>query len=114
MLFANAASDAVIEQIRNAAGAWQPDQLRALLDAGRKQRPADYDAIVRGLAQRYAGDQQAIIRTALSKAYPKTGAAMPIDPVNWLRFFARQDSGVYITPAKRELVDDAEIGRAHV
>ena len=63
MLFANAASDAVIEQIRNAAGAWQPDQLRALLDAGRKQRPADYDAIVRGLAQRYAGDQQAIIRT---------------------------------------------------
>ena len=107
MLFANAASDAVIEQIRNAAGAWQPDQLRALLDAGRKQRPADYDAIVRGLAQRYAGDQQAIIRTALSKAYPKTGAAMPIDPVNWLRFFARQDSGVYITPAKRELVDDA-------
>ena len=41
MLFANAASDAVIEQIRSDAGAWQPDQLRALLDAGRKQRPAD-------------------------------------------------------------------------
>lgn len=107
MLSMNSASDALIEQIRQDAGAWSPDQLSGLLTLGRKQRAADYDAVVAGLARRYSGDQQAIVREALRKAYPRTSDRMPIDPVNWLRFFARQDSGVYSVPATRALVDEA-------
>lgn len=107
MLNVGSASDAIVEQIRRDAGAWTPDQLRDLLAVGRRQRPADYDSTIKGIAQRYAGDQQSIVRHALEKAYPRTGSTMPIDPVNWMRFFARQDSGVYQSPAKRELVDDA-------
>ena len=102
----SAASDAVIAQIRKDAGVWSPDQLRDLLTAGRRQRPSDYDDTVRGLAVRYSGDQQSVVRQALRRAYPRTGERMPVDPVNWLRFFARQDSGVYTTPAQRALVDE--------
>jgi hypothetical protein len=105
MLTLNAASDALVEQIRNDAGAWTPDQLSDLLTIGRRQRAADYDAVVSGLARRYSGDQQIIVREALRRAYPRTGDKMPVDPINWLRFFARQDSGVYMTPATRALVD---------
>ena len=106
MLTLNAASDALVKQIREDAGAWSPDQLSDLLTLGRRQRAADYDVVVSGLARRYAGDQQQIVRDALRRAYPRTGDKMPIDPVNWLRFFARQDSGVYMTPATRALVDE--------
>jgi hypothetical protein len=105
MINVNSASDAVVEQIKKDAGVWQPDQLRDLLSVGRRQRSSDYDSVVRGIAQRYNGDQQSIVRGALEKAYPRTGSKMPVDPVNWLRFFARQDSGVYQQPAKRELVE---------
>jgi hypothetical protein len=101
------ASDAIVAQIRQDAGVWRPEQLRELLAAGRRQRAADYDSVVKGLAVRYSGDQQAIVRDALRKAYPRTGDRMPVDPVNWLRFFSRQDSGVYTVPATRALVDDA-------
>jgi hypothetical protein len=103
----SAASDAVIAQIRKDAGVWSPDQLRDLLTVGRRQRPSDYDSVVKGLAIRYSGDQQSVVRQALRRAYPRTGERMPVDPVNWLRFFARQDSGVYTAPAQRALVDDA-------
>jgi hypothetical protein len=106
MLNVNAASDAVIAQIRKDAGAWEPEQLRDLLEAGRRQRAPDFDGVVKGLAVRYAGDQAGLVRAALRKAYPKTGEKMPVDPVNWLRFFARQDAGVYTVPAQRQLVDD--------
>ena len=61
MIIPNSVSDAIVEDIRKAAGAWTPDQLAALLRAGRRTRAADYDAIVRGLAQRYVGDQQQIV-----------------------------------------------------
>lgn len=105
MIIPNSVSDAIVEDIRKAAGAWTPDQLQALLKAGRRTRAADYDTIVRGLAQRYVGDQQQLVKGALTKAYPRTGDKMPVDPVNWLRFFARQDSGVYQTPPKRTLTD---------
>lgn len=107
MFSVNTASDALIQQIRDDAGVWSPDQLRDLLALGRRQRAADYDTVVSGLARRYSGDQQSIVREALRKAYPRTGDKMPIDPINWLRFFARQDSGVYMTPATRALVDMA-------
>ena len=106
MLTPNAASDALIKQIRADAGAWDADELTELLTLGRRQRAADYDSIVAGLARRYSGDQQSIVREALRRAYPRTGDKMPVDPINWLRFFARQDSGVYMTPATRALVDD--------
>jgi len=101
----SAASDAVVAKIREDAGVWTPDQLTDLLKVGRRQRASDYEIVVRGIAQRYAGDQQSIVRGALEKAYPRTGSKMPIDPVNWMRFFARQDSGVYQSPARRELVE---------
>jgi hypothetical protein len=106
MLTLNTASDAVITQIRRDAGVWEPEQLRDLLEAGRRQRAPDFDSVVRGLAVRYSGDQAGIVRSALRRAYPRTGEKMPVDPVNWLRFFARQDSGVYTSPAVRALVDD--------
>ena len=107
MLNANAASDALIDQIRDDAGVWGPEQLRDLLVIGRRQRAPDYDTVVRAIAVRYAGDQQAVVKDALKKRYPKTGDTLPVDPVNWLRFFARQDSGVYEVPPKRELLDEA-------
>lgn len=106
MFNANSASDAIIEQIKQDSGAWSPEQLQALLEAGRRTRAPDFDSTVKGIAVRYAGDQQSVVRSALTKAYPRTGDKMPIDPVNWLRFFARQDCGVYQMPAKRELVDE--------
>lgn len=99
-------SDAIIEQIRDAAGVWTPEQLKALLTAGRKQRAPDFELTVKGLAIRYMGDQQGAVRSALRQAFPRTGDKMPVDPVNWLRFFARQDSGVYSSQAKRDLVGE--------
>ena len=105
MLFQSSASDAVIDQIQADAGVWKPEQLSALLSYGRRQRVADYDQTVRGLSQRYSGDQAAIVRHALVTAYPKTGHTLPVDPVGWLRFFTRQDAGVYTTEATRFLVD---------
>ena len=107
MLNVNAASDALITQIRDDAGVWSPEQLRDLLVIGRRQRAPDYDTIVRALAVRYAGDQRGVVKDALKTRYPKTGEHLPVDPVNWLRFFARQDSGVYDAPPTRVLVDEA-------
>lgn len=106
MLNATIASDAIITQIREQAGVWSADQLADLLAAGRKQRAGDYDRVVKGLAVRYGGDQMGIVREALRAAYPQTYQQLPIDPVNWLRFFARQDSGVYTEAAQRFLVDE--------
>jgi hypothetical protein len=108
MLNAQAASDALIDQIRDDAGVWSPEQLKDLLTIGRRQRAPDYDTVVRAIAVRYAGDQQGVVKDALRKRYPKTADNLPIDPVNWLRFFARQDSGVYEVPPKRELVEGDE------
>jgi hypothetical protein len=107
MLNVNSASDAIVTQIRDQAGAWTPDQLTALLDAGRRQRAADYDRVVKGIAVRYSGDQIGVVRDALKAAYPKTHQSLRPDPVNWLRFFARQDSGVYAEPAQRYLEDES-------
>jgi hypothetical protein len=107
MLTVNSASDAIVTQIRDQAGAWTPDQLTALLDAGRRQRAADYDRIVKGIAVRYSGDQIGVVRDALKAAYPKTHQSLRPDPVNWLRFFARQDSGVYAEPAQRYLENES-------
>jgi hypothetical protein len=107
MLTVNSASDAIVTQIRDQAGAWTPDQLTALLDAGRRQRAADYDRVVKGIAIRYSGDQIGVVRDALKAAYPKTHQSLRPDPVNWLRFFARQDSGVYAEPAQRYLEDES-------
>lgn len=104
MFSPNSASDAVVDQIRRDAGVWTPKQLKALLESGRQQRAPDYDSTVKGLAVRYMGDQQGVVRSALKKAFPRTGDKMPIDPVNWLRFFARQDCGVYSSPATRALM----------
>lgn len=107
MLNATTGSDEVIATIKRDAGVWDDAMLREVLKAGRRQRPADYDGTVKGIAVRYAGDQQAVVRQALRRAYPQTGDKLPVDPVNWARFFARQDSGVYQEPAQRVLVDEA-------
>lgn len=111
MLKLNAESDAIVNQIRADAGVWGPEQLLDLLTAGRRQRPADYETVIRGLAKRYSGDQQGIVKAALRDRYPQTGDKIPVDPINWLRFFARQDSGVYTVPAQRELyaADDVPV-----
>ncbi len=77
-------------------------ELRAVLDAGKAAKPLDYDVDVAGMAQRYRGDQQAIIAAKLLDRYPNAGK-MPISPVNWLAFFARSDAGVYVVDAERYL-----------
>lgn len=106
MLNSPTASDSVIETIKEGAGVWSPAQLQALLQLGRRQRAPDYDSVCKGLVQRYLGDQAQLVKQALQAKYKKTYEYMPVDPVNWLRFFARQDSGVYQSGVTRSLVDD--------
>jgi hypothetical protein len=107
MIFPNSSSDAIIEKIREQSGAWTPKQLMPLLEKARALRDGDFDQTCSGIAQRYRGDQQSILKTALKNAYSKTYEKMPIDPVNWLEFFATQDAGVYDVATKRELHDSA-------
>ena len=52
MLKLNAESDAIVNHIRADAGVWGPEQLLDLLIAGRRQRPADYETVIRGIAKR--------------------------------------------------------------
>lgn len=77
-------------------------ELSAVLVAGKRAKPLLYDETVAGMAQRYRGDQQAIIKAALRKRYPHS-SDMPVSPVNWLAFFARSDAGVYVVDAERYL-----------
>lgn len=77
-------------------------ELAVVLATGKAAKPIDYDAIVGGMAQRYRGDQKALVAAALKKRYPNAGE-MPINPVNWLAFFARTDAGVYVVDAERFL-----------
>ncbi len=87
-------------------------ELRVALDAGRRAKPLRFDETVSGMAQRYRGDQQEIIRAALSRRYPHAGE-MPINPINWLAFWARSDAGVYVADAERflEARDGTEVAR---
>lgn len=77
-------------------------ELAAVLELGKKAKPVGFDAVVVGMAERYRGDQESIVRQKLSQRYPNAGE-MPISPVNWLAFFARSDAGVYVVDATRRL-----------
>jgi hypothetical protein len=94
----------VIDDIKDNAGVMSPERLTDLLAQGRRQRPLGFDETSRAIALRYEGDQVKILKDALMKAYPRTWQRMPIDPVGWLRFFARQDSGVYTQAASRNVM----------
>jgi hypothetical protein len=89
--------------------------LPASLDAGTLSRlladdaiskPPNLNAESRLLAARYAGDQRLIIERAIKERYPSS-SKMPVAPLNFVRLWARQDSGAYAEPATRYLVDDS-------
>ena len=82
--------------------------IAAILEWGRRSKPLGYDTVVTGIAQRYRGDQKEIVRSALVKRYEKTGDEMPVNPLNWLAFFARSDAGVYVGDADRWLELDGK------
>jgi hypothetical protein len=104
-LFAPITSQAV-DRIKAGATVSTSDELHAARALAERQKPYDYDAVIKGLASRYQGNQRAILREALRVAYPSSYESMPVDPVNWLRFFSAQDAGVYTSPASRVLVGE--------
>lgn len=104
----NSASDALIEKIQHDSGLLTINEFRAALEYAKQQRPIDFDTNIKGIKKRYRGSQSGLLKEALKKRYPKTADNMPIDPVNWLRFFAQQDSGVYTEGATRTLELDGE------
>lgn len=79
-------------------------ELKDIIEAGKAAKPALFDATVSGLGQRYRGDQHDIIEAKLQERYPHS-SQMPINPVNWLAFWARSDAGVYVVEAERFLED---------
>jgi len=68
-----------------------------------ESKPAHLNLHSKEIAVRYDGDQVAVLKTALQQRFPRTWQRFPIAPVNWLKFFAQQDSGVYVQPTDREL-----------
>lgn len=105
MLFSSE-SDKAIELLQNNSNMLKPKEFGELLGVGRRERGQSYFEQAKAIALRYNGIQAEIVRAALRKRYPRTYAAMPVDPVNWLKFFAVQDSGVYENLPKRYLVDE--------
>lgn len=105
-IFQNSASDKLIEKIQSDSGQMTINEFRAALEYAKKQRPTDFDSNIKGIKKRYRGSQSALVKEALKKRYPKTADNMPVDPVNWLKFFAQQDSGVYTEGATRTLSID--------
>jgi hypothetical protein len=77
-------------------------ELQVVLAAGQAAKPANYDADIKGLSQRYRGDQFDIVQRKIRERYPRAGP-MPVSPINWLAFFARSDAGVYVVDAERFL-----------
>ena len=108
MFLPNSESDALAALIADDAGQLTERELRDVLAEGRRQRAATYDADSKALAVRYGGDQSSVLKAALQARYPNSYQRMPVDPVGWLTFFARQDSGVYALPAQRDLGPDVD------
>jgi hypothetical protein len=104
MLF-ESESEKLIRQLRNGTQTVNEKQLAVLLKKAKQKKPNEYDTVSKGLAQRFKGIQREIVKKALQDRYSRTYQAMPVDPVNWLRFFAIQDSGVYEVAPKRYLID---------
>ena len=77
-------------------------ELDAVIGLGKAGKPFGFDDDVAGMAQRYRGNQEDIVRAKLKKRYPNAGE-MPVTPINWLAFFARSDAGVYVVDAERYL-----------
>jgi hypothetical protein len=108
MLF-NSESDRLTDLIAREGSAITERELADILAEGRRQRAPTHDADSKAIARRYSGDQAPIVRDALTARYPRNAPHMPVDPVNWLLFFARQDSGVYVEPAQRFLETEEPI-----
>lgn len=108
MFSPNSESDALAALIASDAEALTEELLKDILSEGRRQRSATYDVDSKALATRYGGDQAAVLKQALAARYPNSWQRLPVDPVGWLAFFARQDSGVYNTPAVRDLGEGVE------
>jgi hypothetical protein len=86
------------------ARAFTADELAAMREMGARHKPVAYDEWASGLRLRYEGKQANLVREALARRYPKTAKHMPVNPINWLRFFASQDAGVYDEQPERYLV----------
>lgn len=105
MMFPDPQAAGLAAVVASMAKAATAEELKALLEAGLRSKPLGYDRTVAGIAQRYSGDQVAIIKAALARRYPNAGD-MPINPANFVRFFARTDCGVYVSEADRFLEKD--------
>lgn len=83
---------------------WVRLDVKTLVKAERESRPPGHLADSRAFAQRYLGNQGALIREALRLRYPLSYARMPVAPLPYIRQWARADSGCYQNEATRSLV----------
>jgi len=109
-------SDALAQAIRDAASqsveametdSWIRVDVKTLIKAEKESRPPGQVADARAFAQRYLGNQSAIIRAKLYERYPLSAARMPVAPLPYIRQWARADSGCYQQEATRVLVSKA-------
>lgn len=107
MLYPDPQREGLAAAVASLAKASTAKELAALVELGVRSKPYGYDRVVSGIAQRYAGDQVAIIKAALQRRYPNAGD-MPISPANFVAMFARADAGVYVVDADRYLVRNGE------
>lgn len=119
MLFQDEETARLRRLLETEARALNRGELRWMLDLAKQWKPFGYDAHIAGLRRRYEGDQVGILEEALADRYPTTHDLMPRAPLNWVRWIASQDAGVYKLPPDRWLVgrdgepleDDARHGR---
>jgi len=81
--------------------------------AAMRRKSQGYDDVMKGVRERYSGNQKGHIDAALIKRFPQTHESMPRTGLNYLAMIAAQDSGVYVLPPDRWLegaageIDDA-------
>jgi hypothetical protein len=106
-------SDTLVAAIRAAGAqsvealgveAWLRIPLLDVVTAEKERRPPGQMADSRAFAQRYLGNQQEVIRSALRDRYPLSYSRMPVAPLPYIRQWARADSGCYQNEATRSLV----------
>jgi hypothetical protein len=88
--------------------AWSAASVRDMLALDAALRPPGHAQDSRSFAARYLGNQEGIVRAALRHRYPLSAATMPIAPLNYIRQWARKDSGSYQQEPDRYLVSRAD------
>jgi hypothetical protein len=105
-------SDALVDAIRSQSSAstdaqvtdaWVRLDVKTMVKAEQERRPPGNMDDARAFAQRYLGNQGAIIRARLYERYPLSAARMPVAPLPYIRQWARADSGCYQQEATRTI-----------